>query len=82
MDWAMNDDEPPNWPPSAPDEATLRRKLAALRVEHADLDASVAALESQPVVDQIRIARLKKRKLSLRDEIARLEDALTPDIIA
>ncbi len=80
----MNDDEPPTWPPTdAPaDEPGLRRKLAGLRVEHADLDASLAALEGHPLGDQIRIARLKKRKLALRDEIARLEDALTPDIIA
>lgn len=78
----MNDDEPPTWSPSTPDEAALRRKLAGLKLEHADLDASVAALETLPDADQIRIARLKKRKLALRDEIARMEDALTPDLIA
>ena len=74
----MNDD----LPPPEPDEAAVRKRLADLRVEHQDLDASVAALTAQPVVDQIRVARLKKKKLLLRDEIARLEDALTPDIIA
>ena len=80
----MNDDLPPDAAGSvfAPDENAQRRRLATLRVEHQDLDASVSALIAQPVVDQIRVARLKKKKLALRDEISRLEDALTPDIIA
>lgn len=81
----MNDDDPP--PGAFPlgaalDEPSARRRLAQLRVEHEDLDASVQALEAVGHPDQIRIARLKKRKLILRDEIVRLEDALTPDIIA
>jgi hypothetical protein len=58
------------------------RRLAALRTEHEDLDAAVQALEAGTRPDMIRIARLKKKKLSLRDEIVRLEDMLTPDIIA
>ena len=74
----MNDDEPL----LEPDEAALRGRLAGLRVEHQDLDAAVAALQAKPMPDQIQIARLKKKKLSLRDVIARLEDQLTPDIIA
>ena len=78
----MNDDGAPSGMAPEFDEDAMRRRLATLRVEHQDLDASVAALAAQPVVDQIRIARLKKRKLALRDEIARVEDALTPDIIA
>jgi hypothetical protein len=60
----------------------LRRRLAELRVEHQDLDASVDALLAKPQPDQIQIARLKKKKLLLKDMIARLEDALMPDIIA
>ncbi len=76
----MNDDEPPA--SEAPDSETARRRLAKLRQEHEDLDASVQALEAVGHPDQIRIARLKKRKLGLRDEMARLEDALLPDIIA
>lgn len=77
----MNDDEPP--PGGAPADAeAARRRLAKVRQEHEDLDASVQALEAVGHLDQIRIARLKKRKLGLRDEIARLEDLLTPDIIA
>lgn len=74
----MNDDEPG----PLVDEGALRGRLATLRVEHEDLDAAVEALEAVPMPDQIRIARLKKKKLALRDEIVRLEDQLTPDIIA
>jgi len=65
-----------------PDDEAIKSKLAALRQEHEDLDAAIAALETAPSPDQIRIARLKKRKLALRDQIAQLEDQLTPDIIA
>ncbi len=72
----MNDDDPKNRPDA------VQAQLAALRQEHADLDASVAALENQPVVDQLIIARLKRKKLVLRDQIVALEDQITPDIIA
>jgi hypothetical protein len=64
------------------DEAALRLRLATLRVEHQDLDAAVSTLQGKPMPDQIQIARLKKKKLILRDLIARIEDRLTPDIIA
>ena len=74
----MNDDGPVG----SALEASQRTQLATLKVEHQDLDAAVAALEAKPRSDQIQIARLKKKKLRLRDEIARLEDVLTPDIIA
>ena len=57
-------------------------RLEHLRTEHRDLDAAIEALRSTPVPDQLRIARLKKRKLRLRDEISMLEDLLIPDIIA
>lgn len=64
------------------DDAELRRRLELLRVEHRDLDDSIAALRDTGSVDQLQLARLKKRKLRLRDEIAMLEDELVPDIIA
>jgi hypothetical protein len=70
-------------PTLSPDEeARLRSQIAALREEHQDLDDSVRALEAMPRADQLQIARLKKKKLILRDQIAKLEDRLTPDIIA
>ena len=72
------DDEP--LPPA--EEARIRSQIAALREEHQDLDDAVRALESLPMPDQLQIARLKKKKLTLRDQIAKLEDKLTPDIIA
>jgi hypothetical protein len=64
------------------DEQEIRSRLDALRVEHRDLDAAIAALGEVGGPDQMQLARLKKRKLRLRDEIAILEDALLPDIIA
>jgi hypothetical protein len=68
--------------PSPDEEARLRTQIAALREEHQDLDDAVRALEALPRPDQLQIARLKKKKLILRDQIAKLEDRLTPDIIA
>ncbi len=65
-----------------PDESAIRIRIAGLRQEHQDLDDAVAALASGSRPDQIQIARLKKKKLALRDQISRLEDQLTPDIIA
>jgi len=64
------------------EEAHVRAQTAELRLEHQDLDDAVRALESLPMPDQLQIARLKKKKLTLRDQIAKLEDRLTPDIIA
>jgi hypothetical protein len=64
------------------DAEALRARVAELKQEHQDLDAAVQALEAGVRPDQIQIARLKKRKLALRDQIVLLEDQLTPDIIA
>ena len=57
-------------------------RLAVLRTEHRDLDVAIDALRSMAAPDQLQLARLKKRKLRLRDEIAVLEDLTVPDIIA
>jgi hypothetical protein len=57
-------------------------RLAYLRMEHRDLDMAIEALRSSSSSDQLQLARLKKRKLRLRDEIAVIEDSLIPDIIA
>jgi len=64
------------------DEEELRRRLAMLRTEHRDLDAAIHALSATDSQDQLQVARLKKRKLLLKDQIAMIEDYLTPDIIA
>jgi len=60
----------------------MRQRLVMLRTEHRDLDAAIMALTSTDSQDQLQIARLKKRKLRLKDQIAIFEDYLTPDIIA
>ena len=73
----MNDDQL-----DVDDKAKLREALAHLRQTHQDLDAAIAALETTPNPDQLRTARLKKQKLILRDQIAKLENRLTPDLIA
>jgi hypothetical protein len=64
------------------DEAELRARLERLREEHRDLDTAIAALAGVPAPDMLQLARLKKRKLRLRDEIALISDLLIPDIIA
>ena len=64
------------------DETQIAKRLETLRVEHRDLDAAIGALLATGSGDQLQIARLKKRKLRLRDEIGMLEDQLIPDIIA
>ena len=63
-------------------EEEMRKRLATLRLEHRDLDAAIDALTGAGARDQLQIARLKKRKLLLRDQIVMIEDYLIPDIIA
>lgn len=63
-------------------EDVLRVELEVLKTEHRDLDAAITALAERAVSDQLTISRLKKQKLSLKDKISRIEDELTPDIIA
>ncbi len=66
-----------------PDEhAALVAQIERLREEHRDLDVAIEALRDAGQVDQLQLQRLKKRKLMLRDKITRLEDLITPDIIA
>lgn len=64
------------------DEKELQKRLELLRTEHRDLDAAITALTEAGSTDQLQIARLKKRKLRLKDQIAIIEDTLLPDIIA
>jgi hypothetical protein len=72
MDYAadMNDDE------------TALQQLVALKAEHRRLDEEIAAMIAEGLMDQIELARLKKRKLRLKDEIERMRDRSVPDIIA
>ena len=61
------------------DAAEIARQLAELRLEHRDLDAAIERLNLDPQADELTVKRLKKRKLWLKDCIARLESALIPD---
>ena len=60
----------------------LRAVLGRLKQEHRDLDGAINALEESGRADALQLKRLKKKKLSLKDEISRAEDQLLPDIIA
>jgi len=71
-----------NSPEQMDQEQMLRVRLEVLRREHRDLDEAIAALHDRATADQLALRRLKKRKLVLKDQIARIEDDLTPDIIA
>lgn len=72
----MNDDD------GELSDAKLRKQVALLRQEHADLSASIEALSVAPQPDQLLIARLKRKKLALKDEILKIEAMILPDIIA
>jgi hypothetical protein len=67
---------------SEEESAALRARLAALKAEHQDLDDVIARVVATGRYDQLRLQRLKKRKLLLKDQIAKLESQLLPDIIA
>ncbi len=60
----------------------LKERLELLKAEHRDLDDAILALAQRPMPDMLQLARLKKKKLQLRDDILRIESELLPDIIA
>lgn len=64
------------------DDLVLRQRLAELRLEHRDLDEIIDRLSADPATDQLQIRRLKKRKLSLKDIISKIESKLIPDLNA
>lgn len=64
------------------DTERLRRRLHELQIEHRDLDDAVTRLAEIATVDQLQIQRMKKRKLMLKDMIARIESRLIPDLDA
>ena len=65
-----------------PDQDTLRLQLETLTLEHRDLDDLISELQAQPYVDQLRLRRLKKRKLALKDQIEKIRSRLIPDLNA
>lgn len=68
--------------PDPAEEDEVRRRLAELQLDHNDLEVAIQAIGLSPVPDMLVIGRLKRKKLALKDEIQRLKDQLTPDIIA
>ncbi|WP_412546536.1 YdcH family protein [Maricaulis sp. MIT060901] len=64
------------------DQADLLVQLETLKEEHEALNAEVDALAENGVIDQLKFARMKKEKLRLKDEISKVVDQITPDIIA
>lgn len=64
------------------DTQAMRQRLAELQLEHRDLDGMITRLSLDALTDQIHLRRLKKRKLVLKDLIARLESKLIPDLEA
>jgi len=64
------------------ERSQIEARIVALEIEHQDLDDVIDRLVDDPTQDQLRLRRLKKRKLFLKDTIARLKDRLIPDIIA
>lgn len=71
-----------NQPLTEEERAQIEVRIHALETEHQDLDDVIARLVEVPIQDQLQLRRLKKRKLLLKDLIARLRDRLIPDIIA
>jgi len=63
-------------------EEEMRKRREILKIEHRDLDAAIDALMAANAGDQLQIARMKKRKLRLKDQISQIADYLIPDIIA
>ena len=62
--------------------AALRQRISELQMEHRDLDDAIARLSENPLPDQLRMQRLKKRKLLLKDQLTYLERQLDPDELA
>ena len=62
--------------------AALRQRVAELQTEHRDLDDAIARLSENPLHDELRMQRLKKRKLLLKDQLTHLERQLDPDVLA
>lgn len=71
-----------NEPLTEEERAQIEARILALETEHRDLDDVIARLSGDPMQDQLQLRRLKKKKLLLKDLIARLRDRLIPDIVA
>ena len=64
------------------DPDVTKKRIAELESEHRDLDEVIERISADPTIDQLRLQRLKKRKLALKDQLIKLQSDLLPDIIA
>ncbi len=65
-----------------PERVALQQRIVELKMEHRDFDAAIERLEADQAHDELQIRRLKRRKLLLKDQIARLEREIDPDVLA
>jgi len=65
-----------------PERVALQQRVVELKLEHRYLDAAIERLEADQAHDELQIRRLKRRKLLLKDQIARLEREIDPDVLA
>ncbi len=65
-----------------PDSDALKTRLEEVKVQHRELDDAIRLIQRNAVADPLQVQRMKKRKLQLKDAIAKLESQLRPDIIA
>ena len=64
------------------EHVALQQRIVALQIEHRDLDTAIERLAQDALHDELQLRRLKRRKLLLKDQIARLERQLDPDVLA
>lgn len=78
----MNDDEFAGTSIGDPARVALQERLAVLQLEHRDLDSAIEQIQHSPDSDELAVRRMKRRKLLLKDQIARLVRELDPDVPA
>jgi hypothetical protein len=65
-----------------PERVALQQRIVELKMEHRDLDTAIDRLAAVAAHDELQLRRLKRRKLLLKDQIARLEREIDPDVLA
>lgn len=78
----MNDNDDIGGPIGDATRVALQQRIVALKLEHRDLDAAIARLEQDADHDELQVRRMKRRKLLLKDQVARLERQMDPDVPA
>lgn len=78
----MTDNDDIGGPIGDATRVALQQRIVALKLEHRDLDAAIARLEQDADHDELQVRRMKRRKLLLKDQVARLERQMDPDVPA